>query len=72
MEKKREKIKANQKMINEIAEKYNVTPRTIRSALSFATKGIQADIYRTEAIDRGCKYECMVETEYPYKLVRIS
>jgi hypothetical protein len=66
---KKQFIDASVELQEEIARKFKVTPRTVRSALSFATNSPSARLFRAYALGRGATlYE---EKENPYKVVKV-
>jgi hypothetical protein len=65
MTEKKRFIEASIELQEEIAKTYEVTVRTVRSALSFATNSPSARLFRAYALNHGATlYE---EKENPYK-----
>lgn len=53
MKKKKQFIKASKELQEEIASKYEVTTRTVQSALAFDTHSPSARLYRAYALNHG-------------------
>lgn len=69
MANKKKFIKASKELQEDIASKYEVTIRTVQSALSFATNSPSARLFRAYALNHGATlYE---EKENPYKDVKV-
>lgn len=73
MEEKRNEITVTLELQREIAEKLDVTERTVQSALRFETKSPSAKLIRAYALNHGGKmFEITKkEVENPYKEVTI-
>lgn len=68
MENKTEKfIKAKKELVEEIANTFKVTTRTVYSALAYQTNSPSARLFRSYALNHGGKLYEMKEVENPYK-----
>lgn len=71
MAKKTEYIDASTELIEEIAKKFEVTTRTVRSALNFETNSPSAKMFRSYALNNGGEQYKLVKVENPYKKIII-
>ena len=55
MEKKEQLIKVSVELQNEIAKTFEVSTRTVRSAISFESNSLSANLIRAYAINHGGK-----------------
>ena len=62
-------IKANKELVEEIANTFKVTTRTVYSALSYQTNSPSARLFRSYALNHGGKLYEIKEVENPYKEV---
>lgn len=69
MVEKRKFIEVSTELQNEIATKFEVTTRTIRSALNFETNSPAAKIFRAYALNHGGKLYEVKLVENPYDKV---
>lgn len=69
MAKKTDYIEANTELIDEIARKFEVTQRTVRSALNFVTNSPSARMFRAYALNHGAEQYKLVKVENPYEKV---
>lgn len=67
---KRKFIEVSTELQNEIATKFEVTTRTIRSALNFETNSPAAKIFRAYALNHGGKLYEVKLVENPYDNVK--
>lgn len=59
-------IKASKELMDEIANKFDVTFRTVQLALSFQSNSPSARLFRSYALNHGGKMYRMEEVENPY------
>lgn len=69
MVEKRKFIEVSTELQNEIATKFEVTTRTVRSALNFETNSPAAKIFRAYALNHGGKLYEVKLVDNPYDKV---
>lgn len=69
MAKKTDYIEASTELIDEIAREFEVTQRTVRSALNFVTNSPSARMFRAYALNHGAEQYKLVKVENPYEKV---
>lgn len=67
MAKKTDYIEASNKLIEKIATEFDVTPRTVRSALNFETNSPSARMLRAYALNHGGEQYRLVKVANPYE-----
>lgn len=69
MAKKTDYIEASTELIDEIAREFEVTQRTVRSALNFETNSPSARMFRAYALNHGAEQYKLVKVKNPYEKV---
>ena len=65
-------IKASKELMDEIAQKFDVTFRSVQMALAFQTNSPSARLYRSYALEHGGKMYRVEEVENPHThIIRI-